>query len=71
LEEGARKPDKEKVDALVKELERAEELRQKKRRERQNQDDGGDVTYINIKVCVWFGWRVALTICRTSSSTRS
>jgi pre-mRNA-splicing factor SYF2 len=52
LEEGARKPDKEKIDRLVKELERAEELRQKKKREKMNQEDAGDVTYINIKVCV-------------------
>ena len=52
---GRRKPDKEKVDKLVKELERAEELRQKKTREKLNQEDGGDVTYINIKVCVFCG----------------
>jgi pre-mRNA-splicing factor SYF2 len=61
LEEGARKPDKEKVDALVKELERAEELRNKKKRERLNQGDEGDVTYINIKVCFVCELRAALT----------
>jgi pre-mRNA-splicing factor SYF2 len=46
------KPDKEAVDRLVADLKKAEENRMKKRRERlkANEDDGGDVTYINVKV---------------------
>jgi pre-mRNA-splicing factor SYF2 len=46
------KPDKEAVDRLVADLKKAEENRLKKRRERNkaNEDDGGDVTYINVKV---------------------
>jgi pre-mRNA-splicing factor SYF2 len=46
------KPDKEAVDRLVADLKKAEENRLKKRRERSkaNEDDGGDVTYINVKV---------------------
>jgi pre-mRNA-splicing factor SYF2 len=45
-----KKPDKAAIDRLVADLEKAEEQRLKKRRERlKNQDDGGDVTYINIK----------------------
>jgi pre-mRNA-splicing factor SYF2 len=44
------KPDKEAVDRLVKDLQRAEEVRLKKRKERMAQNgDDGDVTYINEK----------------------
>lgn len=45
------KPQKEAVDRLVEDIRKAEEARLKKRRERQRQDgdDGGDVTYINKK----------------------
>ncbi|KAF2673941.1 pre-mRNA splicing factor syf2 [Microthyrium microscopicum] len=45
-----KKPDKEAIDRLVNDLEKAEAQRLKKRRERlKKDDDGGDVTYINIK----------------------
>jgi pre-mRNA-splicing factor SYF2 len=44
------KPSKEQVDRLVSELRKAEEARLRKRRERlQDDDTGGDVTYINKK----------------------
>lgn len=43
------KPSKEKIDALVDDLNKAEEQRRKQRRQRNGQDDGGDVTYINEK----------------------
>ncbi|KAM0265206.1 hypothetical protein ACHAQJ_000359 [Trichoderma viride] len=44
------KPDKDAVDRLVKDLQRAEEVRLKKRKERMAQNgDDGDVTYINEK----------------------
>ena len=44
------KPDKEAVDRLVKDLQRAEEVRLKKRKERMAQNgEDGDVTYINEK----------------------
>jgi pre-mRNA-splicing factor SYF2 len=45
-----RKADKAGIDRLVADLQKAEDARQKKRRERMNdQEDGGDVTYINLK----------------------
>jgi pre-mRNA-splicing factor SYF2 len=43
------KPDKAAVDRLVKDLEKAEEARLKKQRERNGKTDDGDVTYINDK----------------------
>jgi pre-mRNA-splicing factor SYF2 len=43
------KPKRENVDRLVKDLEQAEEVRLKKRRERGRGDEEGDVTYINDK----------------------
>ena len=43
------KPKREKVDRLVKDLQKAEEVRLKKRRERGRGDEEGDVTYINDK----------------------
>ncbi|KFH49061.1 Pre-mRNA-splicing factor-like protein [Hapsidospora chrysogenum ATCC 11550] len=43
------KPDKAAVDRLVKDLQRADEQRLKKRKERMAQGDDGDVTYINEK----------------------
>lgn len=43
------KPDKAAVDRLVKDLQRAEEQRLKKRKERAAQGDEGDVTFINEK----------------------
>ncbi|KAL6867896.1 SYF2 domain-containing protein [Trichoderma novae-zelandiae] len=44
------KPDKDAVDRLVKDLQRAEEVRLKKRKERMAQNgDDGDITYINEK----------------------
>ncbi|KAL7946293.1 SYF2 splicing factor domain-containing protein [Trichoderma barbatum] len=44
------KPDKEAIDRLVKDLQRAEDVRLKKRKERMAQNgDDGDVTYINEK----------------------
>ena len=55
-------------------MQKAEEQRLKKRRERlKEQDDGGDVTYINIKVSAERGCGngVVLTFGRISSSTRS
>jgi pre-mRNA-splicing factor SYF2 len=46
-----KKPDKAAIDHLVAELEKAEEARLKRRRDKLKKegDDGGDVTYINIK----------------------
>ena len=41
------KPPKDAVDRLVKDLQQAEDARLKKRKERMNRDDDGDVTYIN------------------------
>jgi pre-mRNA-splicing factor SYF2 len=49
------KPDKEAIDRLVDDLRKAEENRLKKQRQRVKQaqgDDGGDITYINVKVCL-------------------
>ena len=43
------KPKRENVDRLVKDLQKAEEVRLRKRRERGRGDDEGDVTYINEK----------------------
>lgn len=43
------KPDKAAVDRLVKDLQKAEEVRLRKRKERGKGDDDGDVTYINDK----------------------
>ncbi|KAI9767876.1 MAG: pre-mRNA-splicing factor syf2 [Geoglossum simile] len=43
------KPDRAAVDRLVSDLRKAEEVRLKKRRERDRGDDDGDVTYINEK----------------------
>ena len=43
------KPKRENVDRLVKELQKAEEVRLRKRRERGRGDEEGDVTYINDK----------------------
>ncbi|KAI9742641.1 MAG: pre-mRNA-splicing factor syf2 [Claussenomyces sp. TS43310] len=43
------KPDKAAVDRLVKDLEKAEESRLKKQRERNGRTEDGDVTYINDK----------------------
>lgn len=43
------KPSKENVDRLIGEIKKAEEARLKKRRERGQGDDNGDVTYINLK----------------------
>jgi pre-mRNA-splicing factor SYF2 len=43
------KPKRENVDRLVKDLQKAEEVRLKKRRERGRGDEEGDVTYINDK----------------------
>ena len=43
------KPKKENVDRLVKDLQKAEEVRLRKRRERGRDEEDGDVTYINDK----------------------
>lgn len=43
------KPSKDKVDALVKDLQKAEEARLKKQKERNGKGEDGDVTYINDK----------------------
>lgn len=43
------KPKRENVDRLVKDLQKAEEVRLKKRRERGKDDEEGDTTYINEK----------------------
>jgi len=43
------RPEKEAVDRLVGDIKKAEEQRLKKRRARQNQEEDGDVTYINVK----------------------
>ncbi|KAK6002418.1 hypothetical protein QM012_002056 [Aureobasidium pullulans] len=43
------KPSKEKIDKLVGEIQKAEEVRLKKRRERSGKEEDGDVTYINDK----------------------
>ena len=43
------KPRKENVDRLVDDLRKAEEVRLQKRRKRGNEEDGGDVSYINEK----------------------
>jgi pre-mRNA-splicing factor SYF2 len=43
------KPEKSAVDRLVKDLQKAEETRLKKRRDRGKGDDEGDVTFINDK----------------------
>ncbi|MCJ1445949.1 MAG: pre-mRNA-splicing factor syf2 [Stictis urceolatum] len=43
------KPDKAAVDRLVSDLQKAEEVRLRKRRDRGKGDDDGDVTYINDK----------------------
>jgi pre-mRNA-splicing factor SYF2 len=53
------KPDKEAIDRLVDDLRKAEENRLKKQRQRikdAQADDGGDVTYINVKVCLLLGF---------------
>lgn len=71
------KPDKEAVDRLVADLKKAEENRLKKRKERlkASEDDGGDVTYINIKVSMAFQLlrilRTYANFSRTNNSTRS
>lgn len=44
------KPGKEAVDRLVNDIRKAEEARLKKRRERGNAEEDGDITYINEKV---------------------
>jgi pre-mRNA-splicing factor SYF2 len=44
-----RKPDKAGVDRLVADLQRAEEARLKKRKDRMKDQDDGDITYINLK----------------------
>jgi pre-mRNA-splicing factor SYF2 len=59
------KPEKAAVDRLVEDIRKAEAQRMKKRRERGLEDDtGGDVTYINQKVCaIGLGCvRVMLTV---------
>jgi pre-mRNA-splicing factor SYF2 len=43
------KPAKEKIDKLVGEIQKAEEVRLKKRKERSGKEEDGDVTYINDK----------------------
>ncbi|KAI4727205.1 SYF2-domain-containing protein [Aureobasidium sp. EXF-10728] len=43
------KPSKERIDKLVGEIQKAEEVRLKKRRERSGKEEDGDVTYINDK----------------------
>ncbi|KAH0368997.1 SYF2-domain-containing protein, partial [Aureobasidium melanogenum] len=43
------KPSKEKIDKLVGQIQKAEEIRLKKRRERSGKEEDGDVTYINDK----------------------
>lgn len=43
------RPDKAKVDALVSDIRKAEEVRLRKRRERARGGDDGDITYINEK----------------------
>ena len=43
------KPKRENVDRLVKDLQKAEEVRLKKRRDRGQEQQDGDVTYINLK----------------------
>ncbi|KAJ5164628.1 uncharacterized protein N7500_006458 [Penicillium coprophilum] len=43
------KPDRAAVDRLVNDIQKAEEVRLKKRKERRGGDDDGDVTYINEK----------------------
>jgi pre-mRNA-splicing factor SYF2 len=43
------KPTKEKIDKLVGEIQKAEEVRLKKRKERSGKEEDGDVTYINDK----------------------
>jgi pre-mRNA-splicing factor SYF2 len=69
------KPDKEAVDRLVKDLRQAEEKRlQQQRKRNEHTDDGGDVTYINIKVfpaLIHHSLSAILTSCRTNNSTRS
>lgn len=42
-------PSKEKIDLLVQDLQKAEDSRQKKKRQRRGEQDDGDVTYINEK----------------------
>jgi pre-mRNA-splicing factor SYF2 len=44
-----RKPDKAGMDRLVADLQKAEEARLKKRKERMKDQDDGDITYINLK----------------------
>ena len=48
----ASKPDRAAVDRLVKDLQKAEDMRLRKRRARGKGDEEGDVTYINDKVSV-------------------
>lgn len=43
------KPKRENVDQLIKDLQKAEEVRLKKRRDRGQEQQDGDVTYINLK----------------------
>ena len=60
-----RKPSKEAVDNLVADIKRADERRMARRRQRMKdqQQDDGDVTYINEKVCgIWFFLGLWLTI---------
>lgn len=52
LQNGGKKPSKDAVDRLVNEIKKADAERMEKRRKRlkeQGVDDGGDVTYINVK----------------------
>ena len=73
------KPDKAAVDRLVADIRKAEDVRLKKRRDRGIDDDtGGDVTYINQKVCLIIfllltSFRVVrlTALFRTSNSTKS
>jgi hypothetical protein len=67
------KPSKEKIDKLVGEIQKAEEVRLKKRKERSGNEEDGDVTYINDKnkqvSCTAkkkYTWKSMLTLCDNS-----
>jgi pre-mRNA-splicing factor SYF2 len=69
------KPTKEKIDKLVGEIQKAEEVRLKKRKERSGKEEDGDVTYINDKnkqvSCTASKgslWKSMLTLCDNSST---
>lgn len=69
---GNKRTDKAGVERLVADLQKAEEARLKKRRDRLKEQDEGDVTYINLKVSFYYNLgRIVLTLFRTSNSTRN